>query len=99
MATIRNKIRTRGDQLYAEAVGRRNGRQCRRMIGRNIIAICIITGILCVVLLVPEFGFIRDSVVLFKDKLKARLSGSTTYIGDELTDDYQEPEASAEGDP
>jgi hypothetical protein len=97
---IRNKIRARGDQLYAEAIGRQNGRRCRRMIARNFIMICVVTAILCVLFLVPEFGVIENKLVLFKDKLKARLSGSTEYIKDgEGSASSRAFEPSTAGDP
>jgi hypothetical protein len=49
--------------------------------------------------LVPEFGVIENKIVLFKEKLKARLSGSTKYIKDNEGSSSGAFEPSAAGDP
>lgn len=86
-AYIRNKIKARGDHMYGEHVGRRCGRQFRRYLMRNFCIITTILIVLSVILLIPEFGIVKEKLILFTQKLSARLSSSTEYRDDNTTQD------------
>ena len=66
--------------MYGEHVGRRCGRQARRYLDKNCFFISVIVGgLLLALFLIPELGFMKDKLIIFGDKLGARLTGSTEY--------------------